>query len=42
MQGQIIEVSKDKKIVWKLPAAASFLKDKNNSLSIEIFKARQY
>ena len=42
MQGQIIEISKDKQLVWKLPAAASFLTDRRNAPAVELFKVRQY
>ena len=42
-QGRIFEISKDKEIVWELPAAGSFFRNcTNNSLATEIFKARQY
>ena len=42
MSGRIFEVSKDKKIVWDLPAAASVFRMSNGTLGIPIFKARQY
>lgn len=42
-QGRILEVSKDKEIVWELPAAASVFRHFiDNSLITEIFKVRQY
>ena len=42
MQGQIIEISKDKKLVWKFPATPSFLKDIKGAPAVELFKVRQY
>ena len=42
MQGQIVEISKDKQLVWKLPAAASFLKDTRDAPAVALFKVRQY
>ena len=42
MSGRIFEVSKDKKIVWDLPAAASVFRAVNGGVAIPIFKARQY
>ena len=42
MQGKIFEISKDYKIVWELPAAASTFRSFTGRLSTEIFKARQY
>ena len=40
--GRIFEVSRDKKILWELPAAASFFHNIGGTLATEIFKARQY
>jgi len=42
MQGRIFEVSKDKKIVWDLPGAASFSHTIWGTVAIPLFKARQY
>ena len=42
MQGQVVEISKDKQLIWKLPAVASFLKDRKDAPAVELFKVRQY
>lgn len=41
-QGKIFEVSKDKKIVWELPASGSFTNSIEGTLSTELFKVKQY
>lgn len=41
-QGRILEVQKNNQVVWELPSAASFFRNKENALATEIFKARQY
>lgn len=42
MQGKIFEISKDHRVVWELPAAASVFRTSDGRLSTVIFKARQY